>query len=468
MKINFKIQFLTTIISLIIVSFIFFGCKQAESKLNDNSTTQKIYPEWVKSANIYEVNIRQFTPEGNFNAFAEHLPRLKEMGVDILWLMPIHPIGIINRKGTLGSYYSVKDYRGVNPEYGNESDFKMLVEKAHALGMYVIIDWVANHTAWDNHLVLEHPDWYKTDTLGAMISPFDWTDVVALDFSKPALRAYMTKSMEYWVNEYSIDGFRCDVAGMVPVHFWDSTRSVLQKINPVFLLAEAEEIPLIKNAFDADYAWKLMHLMNEHAKGKISTDSLYNYIEHVGSCYPSHAFQMNFTSNHDENSWNGTEYERYGSNALAYAVLTYTIPGMPLVYNGMESAMNHRLAFFEKDPIQWGNYSLNEFYSSLNNLKKDQKALWNPPFGGKIKRVKGHQSENTLGYLRECEGCQVFTIINFGNSDTRFILSEDISEHRFQDLFSDNQSFLKKGSEFEIPAGKYAIYYQMNKTNTDK
>lgn len=276
------------LLSLLILSF---SCQNKDKK-NTVDTEGVTHTEWSKNAIIYEVNVRQFTPEGTFIEFEKHLPRLKEMGVDILWLMPINPIGKKNRKGSLGSYYSVKDYKAVNPEFGNMDDLKNLVKKAHDLGMYVILDWVANHTAWDNKMIVDHPEWYTKDSAGNFVSPFDWTDVVDLNYENKALRDYMTGALKFWVEEADIDGYRCDVAGMVPVEFWDRARAELDKIKTVFMLAEAEEVKHHKNAFDMSYAWEFHHIMNEIAKGNKNANDAAEYFIKNDSVYPEDAYRM--------------------------------------------------------------------------------------------------------------------------------------------------------------------------------
>ncbi len=259
-----------SLILILLALIAFIGCKNEANNEQKIINYQEVkHPEWSKNANIYEVNIRQYTPEGTFNAFAEHLPRLKELGVDILWLMPIHPIGEKNRKGSMGSYYSVKDYFGINPEFGTEEDFKNLVNQIHELGMYVIIDWVANHTAWDNQLIYDHPEWYSKNEEEEIIAPVeDWSDVADLNYDVPEVRKYMTDALIYWVKDFNIDGYRCDVAGMVPTDFWNNARYELDKIKPVFMLAEANEPELHEFAFDMTYAWDLHFLWNEMAQGK--------------------------------------------------------------------------------------------------------------------------------------------------------------------------------------------------------
>jgi glycosidase len=310
-----------------------------------------VHPEWSRNATIYEVNIRQFTLEGTFNAFSEQIPRLKKMGIDILWLMPVAPIGEKNRKGSLGSYYSVRDYKAINPEFGTLDDFKKVVEKAHQEGMKVIIDWVANHTSWDNPWITEHPDWYTKDSLGNMISPYDWTDVVQLDYTKKDVWNGMVDVLKYWIRETDIDGYRCDVAWKVPVEFWDFARTELDKVKPVFMLAEAEIPQYHTRAFDMTYAWELHHLLNSIAQGKKNVRSLDSLLIRQDTLFPADAYRMLFTSNHDENSHKGTEFERMGEGSICMAVLTATLPGMPLLYSGQESAFNKRLRFYDKDTI---------------------------------------------------------------------------------------------------------------------
>ena len=290
---------------------------------------------WSKNAVIYEVNVRQYTVEGTFNAFANRLPQLKELGVDVLWFMPIYPISKEARKGTLGSYYSVQDYKGINPEFGKAEDFKALVQKAHEMGFKVILDWVANHTGRDHIWMKQHPDWYVKDSLGHALAPFDWTDAAKLDYKNTAMRSAMQESMAYWVKEFDVDGFRCDVAGEVPTDFWNDTRAKLNKIKPVFMLAEADKAELTKKAFNADYNWPLLGVMNDIAKGKKVATDIDKVLAHHDSIYPPTSFKMNFVTNHDENSWNGSEYERMGAGVNAFVILSYTYPGIPLIYTGL-------------------------------------------------------------------------------------------------------------------------------------
>ena len=376
------------------------------------------HPDWTRNASIYEVNVRQYSPGGTFKEFEEHLPRLKRMGVDILWFMPIHPIGETNRKGTLGSYYSVKDYRAVNPEFGTLADFKALVDSVHDMGMYVIIDWVANHSAWDNPLTIEHPDWFTKDVHGNFMPPNnDWTDVIDIDFSRPGLRRYMIDAMKFWVEEVDIDGFRCDVAGMVPMDFWDAARAELDEIKPVFMLAEWESPEHHRHAFDMTYAWGLHDLMKKLAARKLPVSALAIYLEKESDTYPEDAYRMYFTSNHDVNSWEGTVFERFGGGgAEAFAVLAATLGGMPLVYSGQEAGLDRRLEFFEKDEIEWREHRFQGIYSTLLNLKHQNRALRNGVGGGYAKWVHTTNDGAVFAFLRERDGDRVFAVLNL--SDT--------------------------------------------------
>jgi len=384
------------------------------------------HPEWAANATIYEVNVRNYTPEGTFAAFEQHLPRLARMGVVILWLMPIHPIGAVGRKGTLGSPYAVQNYYGVNPEFGTLADLQHLVQTAHSLGLKVILDWVANHTSRDNALIAQHPDWYQHDAQGELVPPVaDWTDVVALDYANREMRQYMIDALAYWVREADIDGYRCDVAGLVPTDFWDEARSALEAIKPVFMLAEWDELypsgglsweefnsdtHLLEKAFDMTFGLRLHYLLDSIAEGKAALGDIDEYLAAERAKYPPTVYLMHFTSNHDVNSWDGTEYERLGPLALPFAVLAALLPGMPLLYSGQEAALNKRLEFFERDPIEWGDYSLQDFYTKLLQLKKRHPALRNGDPNSQFQRLQG--PAGLYGFVREKGGSAIIVLVN--------------------------------------------------------
>ena len=455
------------VLLLLVIAGLFAGCneqqnssKKAKSGKKEKAPVSYVkHPEWSKNANIYEVNIRQYTKEGTFRAFEKHLPRLKEMGVDILWLMPIFPISEKNRKGTLGSYYAVKDYKAVNPEFGTMDDLKNLIKEAHSMGFKVILDWVANHTGWDNPWIFNHPDWYTKDSTGKMISPFDWTDVADLNYENRELWKAMTGALEFWVKEADVDGYRCDVAGMVPTEFWDQAREKLDKIKPVFMLAEAEQPDLHIHAFDMTYAWELHHILNQIAKGEADANTIEAYFKKQDTTFPHNAYRMNFITNHDENSWNGTVKERMGKGAKAFAVLTYTLPGMPLIYSGQEVGLDRRLKFFDKDEIEWDFTSpLIGFYTTLNNLKTGNQSLWNGEYGAGLKRVNTSDDNSVFAFVREKNGNKVFTIVNLSDKKVDIKLKGDYFAGEYSDVFGSGKKVFEKEAKVALGPWEYKVY----------
>ena len=379
---------------------------------------------WSHQTNIYEVNVRQFTPEGTLTAFEAHLPRLQQLGVSLLWFMPIQPIGKKERKGGLGSYYAIQDYTAVNPEFGTLQDFRRIVAKAHALGMKVILDWVANHTAWDHPWVQTHKERYKLNETGEVFSvTFNagtpqveyWTDVVGLNYQDPGLWMAMTDAMAFWLKEADIDGFRCDVASLVPTPFWEQARAKLDRIKPVFMLAESDKVDLHAKAFDMTYDWDLFDQLRAIAKGKADASALKAWWARREAKYPSDAYRMNFTANHDSNSWHGSCKEFYGSQACfkAMAVLAAMLPGVPLIYGGQETFFDKRLAFFEKDPIQWRDYPLAGLYAELLALKARHAALANGTYGGTLVWLDTGDAA-VVGFRRQCGASQVDVHVHLG------------------------------------------------------
>ena len=399
------------------------------------------HPAWARHATIYQVNVRQYTPQGTLRAAEADLPRLQRMGVGILWLMPINPIGRSHRKGTLGSAYSVRDYRAVNPDLGTLADLQHYVATAHRLGMHVILDWVANHTAWDSNLTSEHPDWYSRDSLGQFRPPVaDWQDVIDLDYTKPALRRYMTETMAYWVRTADLDGFRCDVAGLVPTDFWNSTRAELEKIKPVFMLAEWDELfpptfisrkefdpntRLLEKAFDAAYALRLHGLLDSLGRHQKPSAGLARYWAAERKLYPAGVNLMTFTSTHDINAWDGSEYERLGPNAVPEAVLALLWPGIPMLYNGQEAALKKRLRFFDKDTIPWNNYPLQGFYTKLLALKKQHPALANFDAASKFRLLPS--PTGTVVFERSKGAEAVAVAVNLGDQPQAVAVPQTLS-----------------------------------------
>ncbi len=380
---------------------------------------------WTRDANIYEVNIRQYTPEGTIKAFEGHLPRLAKMGVKILWVMPVQPIGVKNRKGTMGSYYSIRDYTAVNPEFGTQADFNHMVKTAHGLGMKVILDWVANHTAWDNVWALSHPDWHKKNAKGELTSyEYDngreieyWTDVIGLDYRQPPLWDAMIDAMKYWVKTADIDGFRCDVASLVPTPFWLRARKELDAVKPMFMLAESND-PAIHAAFDMTYDWKLFDSFASIAQGKAAASALIDWVKHGQEGFPPDAYRMTFTSNHDVNSWRWSDKTLYGEKFHAFAVLAATLPGMPLIYSGQESGLDKKIAFFEKDHISWKGFANARLYRRLLNLKARHPALANGEHGGSIELVETGDA-NVFAFSRIRGEDQVKIFVNLSATARR-------------------------------------------------
>jgi glycosidase len=451
------------ILILTVFALIFGSCKsqgeQKETKKEPVKLTVNKFPERTEQSNIYEVNIRQYTPEGTFKAFEKHIPRLQKMGVDILWLMPIFPISEKNRKGSLGSYYSVADYKKVNPLFGTEEDFTSLIKTAHDNHMLVILDWVANHTGWDNPWMTEHPDWYTKDAKGNFTPPIgtDWSDVADLNYDKPEMRKAMIDAMKYWVTQYDVDGFRCDVAGMVPTDFWNTAREELDKVKPVFMLAEAEQLDLHEKAFDMGYAWNLHHIMNEIAKGKKNADSLRSYFEKDQKDYPQEVYRMSFTSNHDENTWKGTEYERMPDSYKTFAVLTFVGPGFPLIYSGQEAGLDKRLRFFEKDTIEWKQSEMEDFYTKLIALKKNNKALWNGEAGSPAYFINTSNPKQIFTFKREKDGNTVLVVMNLSSKPAKFKYIEKDIERTYSEYFTGKEMKIKPQMSYSMQPWEYMV-----------
>lgn len=394
------------------------------------------HPAWSRDAVIYQINTRQFTPEGTFRAAQAQLPRLKALGVDILWIMPIHPIGEKNRKGTLGSPYSIKDYYGVNPEFGTMADFKAFVRAAHAQDMKVIIDWVANHSAWDNPLVTRHPDWYDRDWKGDFRPTpwWDWSDIIDFDFRQEPLRRYMADAMLYWVREADIDGYRADVAAYIPLDFWEKVRADLDAIKPVFMLGEAQMRDLHTRAFDASYGWGWYNALADIAKGNADTGALFGYFSEHESAWPEGAMRMVYAENHDQNAWHGTGEETFGPALTNVLVLSFASEGIPLIYNGQEAGNPRRLKFFEKDPITWREHPHRALFTRLAALKTRNKALHNAPWGGRMVGVVNSAPQKVFSFVRRKDGHRVFGVFNFSAEAQTVRFTERLADGAWRDF----------------------------------
>lgn len=418
------------------------------------------HPEWSKNATIYQINTRQFTAAGTIAAAADHLPRLRDLGVVILWMMPVHEIGAVNRKGTLGSPYAVKDYYSVSAELGTVDDLRRFVQAAHELGMYVILDWVANHTAWDSNLVTEHPEWYARDWKGDLTPTpwWDWPDIIDLDYRHAGLRRYMTEAMKYWVSDIDVDGFRCDVAGFVPTDFWNTARRELDAIKPVFMLAEWESRDLHREAFDMTYAWSWNEAMHHIAMGRTDLVPLHVYYSWNEKAYPRDSMRMMFVSNHDANAWEGTEFEQFGDALEAAIVLSVVGSGLPLVYNGQEAGNDKRLEFFEKDPIEWREHPMGEFYRRLFALKRINTALWNGRWGARMVDVPTTNHTRVLSFLRSNDVDRVFAVLNFSDAPQDLGFLETLHHGTYTEFFSGEPLELTAQSRLTLEPWGYRVY----------
>lgn len=426
------------------------GCKDDKKGAEpvakaDTGNIAPVSDAMMESSVIYEANIRNYSQEGTFNEFTKDIPQLKKLGVKVIWLMPVYPISMKRRKATadksieditdpaekkkyLGSYYAITDYTAINPDLGTLEDFQKLVKTAHDNGMYVILDWVANHTGWDHKWIAEHPEYYEKNKKGEVTDPLNpetgepwgWTDVAHLDYKSKALYEPMTKEMLYWVKEQGVDGFRCDVADNVPTDFWNYAIPKLKEVKPVFMLMESDKEYLFKGQFDMGYGWVAHHLMNDVAKGKKQVADLKKFLAERPGKYEANDIFMNFTTNHDENAWNGTEYERLDGGAEAFAALTYTMPGMPLIYTGQEYDVKKRIKFFEQDPIDKNVGKMFAVYEKLGKLKNENPALNGGKNAASFKLLPTSDTESVLAFEREKDGKKVIYVANLKGSTIGF------------------------------------------------
>ncbi len=442
--------------------------------------TPIVTQEMMETAIIYEANIRQYSPEGSFTEFTKDIPVLKELGVKIIWLMPVHPISMTKRKATgdtfvsdikdpeerkkyLGSYYAVSDYRGVSSDYGTKDDLRDLIKTAHENEMLVILDWVPNHTGWDHSWIKEHPEFYTKNAKGEITEPLNedgtpvgWQDVADLDYSNEGLRKAMIADLQYWLKDENIDGFRCDVAGSLPIEFWQEAVPQLRDTKDIFMLAEAWEPELLKgtNLFDMCYGWESHFLMVDIAKGKKSVKDWDQYMVKMDTFYEKDDIIMNFTVNHDENSWKGTVKESFGDADEVMAVLSYVTPGMPLIYSGQEYDLNHKLKFFEKDSIPKTKGKYFDLYSKLQSLKVKNAALNGGKDAASCQRIKTSDDEHILAFTREKNGKQISFIANLSDKSTTFTIDYEATVKNF---FTGKNETYKKGQEINLTPWSYLL-----------
>ena len=412
---------------------------------------------------LYELNVRQFTPEGTFAAARQRLPFLRSLGIDAIWLMPIYPIGVEGRKGTLGSYYSIRDYKGINEEFGSEADLRDFITAAHSLGMRVLLDWVANHTARDARWLDDKPyDWYEREEDGTAKVPWDWTDTAKLNYSNHEVWRGQIDAMRYWVEQFKVDGFRCDMAMLVPIEFWQEASEELHRIKrDIFMLAEAEEDNLFDRAFNMSYQWNIHHIMCDIAKGARRVWDLRNAIHSERARYPREAMRMSFTSNHDENSWSGSEQARFGSALEVMTAMTFLMPSaMPLIYTGQEVGYNHSFEFFERDAIPAEAYVENrttELYRRLTSLKHKEQALAAGERGGEMIEIENNAKDCMMTFVREVDGSRVVAIVNLSPYTIHADFRTGIYAGKYYDALTGERVLLDDHVERDIAPWQYQI-----------
>ncbi|PIB34797.1 alpha-amylase [Reichenbachiella sp. 5M10] len=448
-----------TKINYLLALFVLLMACQPKESTTPTTPDTITFPERAANMTVYEVNIRQATPEGTLEAFATHLPRLQQLGVQMLWIMPVQPISLVNRKGTLGSYYSIADYTAVNPEFGSIDDFKALVQAAHALDMVVILDWVPNHTGWDHPWITSHPEYYAKDSVGNIAHEADWTDIALLDHTVTDTRQAMINEMKYWIAETDIDGFRCDhAAHEIPMYFWEEATDALDPMKDLFWLAEWDE-PRLHTTFHASYSWELLHLTEHVAQGEKNANDIAAFIDKDMALYGRRPFRMTITTNHDENSWAGTVFERYGQGHQAFATFIFTAYGFPMIYNGQEVGLNKRLEFFEKDSIDWSDpLNLSPFYQSLVSLKRDNPALWNGAYGGQPFRI--NEGEAIYAFKRTKDDNQVIGIINMTDQPAALQLTDSSVYGDYIDYFTQDNYQLSDKQTLTLSPWQYLIFIQ--------
>lgn len=443
---------------LILLAIIGLGIASCTTQKNNS---MELPEEWKHTTNIYEVNVRQYTEEGTFRAFEKEMPRLKEMGVKTLWFMPITPISQQVKKGSMGSPYAAHDYTSINPEFGTMEDFKHMVDEAHKHGFKVIIDWVANHTGWDHVWTVSNPEYYLKDPDGKFHIASGMEDIIELDYKNPQMRNAMIEAMKFWVRETNIDGFRCDLASWVEVDFWEQARPEVEKVKPLFWLGEFDELenPEYGKVFDASYVWSWMHKTEDYNKKNLPLSELKNLLKKYSDIGDG-SMRAWFTTNHDENSWNGTEYEKYGDLAKPLAVFSVTWNGVPLMYSGQELPLKtKRLEFFEKDPIPWtGTYELADFYKTLLNLKSKNPALRGGDPEVTTYLLETDAKDKILAYVRKNGKDEVLTVLNMSKTPVNFRIKDTQLRGSFRNVFTGSRRDFTQDSGFSMQVGDYAVF----------
>ena len=431
-----------SVAALAFVALLFAPAHARQQRDVSKERARAAAPAWARTGVIYEIYPRQFSERGDFEGVTAQLDRLKELGVNILWLMPIHPIGQEKKKGPVGSPYAVRDYYAVNPDYGTAADLKRLVSEAHRRGMKVIIDVVANHTSWDS-VLMKTPGFYVRDAAGKITYPHDWSDVAELNYDNPALRRYMIDMLKFWLREYDVDGFRCDVAAEVPTDFWEQARAELDRVKPdILMLAESDRPELLVRAFDLDYSWPLHGTLNDVLQGRKEATAFRQTWEADEAKYPRGALRMRFSDNHDERR----AVARFGEGgALAASALMFTLDGVPMLYNGMEvgdTTESGDPALFYKLPVFWPiekrRPEFPRFYRQMIALRRAHPAFTR----GGLAWLRNSDESRVVTFARRDEAEEVVVAINFSNRPFEGTL-EGAAGAPFADVTPDTRAPLK-------------------------
>lgn len=459
----------------LVLSITLGACHHAQQTIEPKSgvATAMRVPDWAKNATMYEMNVSSFSKEGTFAKATEALPRIKDLGVSIIWLMPIYPISLTNRKcdekattECLGSPYAADDFKAVNPRLGTNADFRAFVQKAHQLGLKVILDFVPDHTGWDSKWMKTHPE-YFVHINGKMTAPIDpatkiatdWADVAMLDYQNPALRTAVIDAHQYWLREFDVDGFREDVASYIPNDFWMELRPQLDKIKPVYMLSESDNMPeQLVSCFQMNYGWRYHNMIKDIFKGRKNANAISDYLAMLKTKYAQGGYQMLFTQNHDENSWQGTERESFGDAGNTFTALSFTLQGMGLIYNGQEASLNKRLAFFNKDAIDWTGASRVEFFRNLNTLKHTNQAVWNGADGGDVKRIETNDDTKLFAFTREKNGDKVLCIYNLSPNAQDVTLKGNSFAGMYKNVMKNGEAFEAKADQkLSLNAWEYVV-----------
>ncbi len=446
------------ILLILLLQFIVFPYSFCQTKTTSyaKSEISNDHPAWIMQGNIYEVNVRQYTPEGTLKAFAKHLDRLKDMGVQTIWFMPINPISKVDRKGSLGSYYAVSDYTAVNPEFGTTADFKQLVQSIHEKGMKVIIDWVPNHTGADHRWLTEQPGFFVKDSTGKAAMAVDWADTRQLDYKNEVMQDSMIAAMKYWVSNTGIDGFRCDVAWNVPASFWRKCIPELKRMKSIFMLAEGDSAYLPESGFDAVYPWHMFKMMEKIAKGERPAFGLDSIKLENDRMYPANTIQMYFTSNHDENSWNNADYGTFpGAVHAPFAVFTQTMANsVPLIYGGQEEPVLRALKFFDKDPMTFDKLKRAAFYKTLLDLRKRNAAL---SADASFRKLSVGNDNAVYAFVREKANKKVFVLLNLSNKPQAINIKEKTLLGNVYNVFKKKKEMVNN-KRWMMPPWGYVVY----------